>query len=230
MKVYSLRYVLPLIALFIFSALNSSFGKVLYSFDFTTIDKKDPKTWLKEKGVEFQRDADDVKFSFSRRGLEIEASKELNGVFVSKVELKNAKSIRIKWGVEQYPKGANWEKNVLREAVAVLISFGEEKIDSGAFYIPDMPYFIGLFLGEKEIEGKAYTGNYYKKGGRYICMPCNGKKGKEVETVFYFEQAFKKFFNKEQLPPVSYFALEVDTRDTDGNSKAFIKSIEVHDD
>lgn len=205
------------------------FGKVLYRIDFSEVKHNDPKAWFKEKGVEFRQDAEDLKLSFSERGIEISSDEGINGILVDHLKVEGGKSIHVKWGVDHYPEGANWEKNVLREAISVLVSFGDEKIDSGAFYVPDMPYFIGLFLGEKEIEGKGYVGNYYTKGGRYICDPCNNKAGEEVETIYYFEEPFKTFFNKKTVPPISYFALEVDTRDTKGVSKAFIRSIEVHD-
>ena len=229
MKIKRVVSFLIFLVFFVLTMSSAGVGKVLYRIDFTAGKHDDPKAWLKEKGVEFRRDADDVTLSFSERGLEINCDQEMNGVFVQNLTIAGGKSIRIKWGVDQYPVGADWEKKILREAVSVLVSFGEKKIDSGAFYIPDMPYFIGLFLGEKEIEGKAYVGNYYTEGGRYVCEPCNNKAGEEVETIYYFEEPFKSFFNKKSVPPISYFALEVDTRDTKGNSKAFIKSIEVHD-
>lgn len=211
------------------SLVESGYGKVLYRIDFTEMSDISAKKWMKDNNVEFKRSADDVDLSFSKRGLEIATNEELNGVFVGHLNVEGGKSIHIEWGVDTYPDGANWEQNIYREAISVLVSFGEKKVDSGAFYIPDMPYFIGFFLGEKEKEGKAYVGNYYKKGGRYLCVPCNRPAGEMVKTVYHFEEPFKKFFSVEKVPPISYFALEVDTRDTSGISRAFIKSIEVHD-
>lgn len=128
--------------------------------------------------------------------------------------------------MHQYPEGANWEKGVYREPIAVIISFGTKKIDSGSWAVPNMPYFIGLFLGNKESAGKGYKGNYYHKGGRYFCEPCQNAPGKTVTTEVELEQRFKQTFGESSMPPITGIAFEVDTRDTKGKSKAFIKAIE----
>jgi hypothetical protein len=39
----------------------------------------------------------------------------------------------------------------------VMVSFGEDKIDSGSLFIPNAPYFLSVFLGAHEQEGRAYT-------------------------------------------------------------------------
>ena len=49
-----------------------------------------------------------------------------------------------------------------------MIFFGDENQESGSVFIPDIPYFLALFLGEKERPGKAYLANYWQKGGRYF--------------------------------------------------------------
>ena len=108
----------------------------------------------------------------------------------------------------------------------VIVTFGTKKITSGSFIVPNLPYFIGLFLGEKESEGKAYMGSYYKKGGRYFCSPCNSAAGKDIITDFELHDRFKQLYNKSQVPPVTAFAIESDTRDLDQISKAYIKKIE----
>ena len=47
-------------------------------------------------------------------------------------------------------------------------------------FIPDSPYFVGLFLcyGDDRIN-YPYVGSYFKKGGRYVCSdsPSEGELG-----------------------------------------------------
>ena len=49
------------------------------------------------------------------------------GYCLKEVNIKNAKRVRIHWGVLIYPEGANWEKGVLREVVGLVITFGRKK-------------------------------------------------------------------------------------------------------
>jgi hypothetical protein len=107
-----------------------------------------------------------------------------------------------------------------------MISFGEEKIDSGAFFIPNTPYFISLFLGEKEQEGRVYTAKYYHKGGRYFCTPCNPPAGEAITTEFNLDKAFKQQFGVSPTPPISSFGVQMNTEDTEGGARAFLKSVE----
>lgn len=199
---------------------------VVYTLDFTNQPDGNAVQWLKKNGFEFKSDADDLQFRFESGKLVIAADDDVSGIIIKEVNIENARRVRIQWGVDKYPEGANWDKDVLREAVGVIISFGDEKISSGAFYIPDIPYFIGFFLGENDTEGKAYIGNFYKKGGRYFCVPCNNPAGKTVITDFEIYKRFQTLYKKTSVPPVSAIAIETDVRDTDGVSKAFINKIE----
>jgi hypothetical protein len=37
-------------------------------------------------------------------------------------------------------------------------------------FIPDSPYFVGLFLcHDDDKRNHPYVGSYFKKGGRYVC-------------------------------------------------------------
>ncbi|MDT8447361.1 MAG: DUF3047 domain-containing protein [bacterium] len=183
--------------------------------------------WIKSNGFDLQRDADEIQTEFKEGQLVFSTKGPTLGLFSKELNLKNAQKIRIKWGVNQFPKGADWEKGVLREAVSVVFSFGDKKIDSGSFAIPNVPYFISFFLGEKEQENKAYVGNYYKKGGRYFCLPCAPKLNQLVVTEVPIADLFKKEFGQAQVPPITGIAIEIDTRDTQGTAQAFIQSIEV---
>lgn len=201
-------------------------GKVVYILDFSGQANGDAKPWLKANGFQFKLDAADLNPHFSHKRLVLETSDEKAGYFVKRVNLPNIKGIRIFWGVDRYPQGADWERGIYRVPIAVVISFGEKKIDSGSFYIPDAPYFISLFLGEKEKSGRAYTGKYYKKGGRYFCEPCGVPPGGTVVTEFDLEGAFKFQFGQPKMPPISSFGFQMNTEDTRGGAHAFLKKVE----
>jgi len=202
-------------------------AEVVYTLDFTKQKDGSAFKWLESNGFNLKQDADEMILQFETGKLIIGTDDDINGVLIKEVKINNAKQIRIEWGVIQYPSGADWEGGVLREAVGVIMTFGTKKIDSGSFVIPNIPYFINIFLGEKEIEGKAYVGKYFKKGGRYFCSPCRVPVGESVVTVFNFNDAFKKQFKLKTVPPITALAIEADTRDTKGISKAFIKKIEL---
>ncbi len=216
---------LILVGCFLLSS-NSLFGEVVYSMDFSKMENGDATEWFKKNDFSFKNDSDEFSLRFEKGRLIIEIDDDIGGFLYKEVRIKNVKRVRIEWGVDVYPAGADWEKELYREAVGLIISFGDKKISSGSYVVPNVPYFIGLFLGELEKEGKEYTGNYFKKGGRYFCMPCNNPPGQTVITEFELSDRFKSLFKESSVPPVTAFAIEADTRDTKGKSKSFIKKIE----
>ena len=217
------RWVILTVTVLLFSFAVQA--EVVYKIDFSE-QKGNATDWFEKNNFKFQNDAKKVKAFFENGRLVLEAN-DINGIFTKNLNIKNASKIRIEWGVHQYPQGANWEKGLLREAVGVVVSFGNEKISSGSMVVPNVPYFVALFLGETEKEGKAYFGNYYKQGGRYFCQPCQNQTGKSVVTIFDLSSTFKDQFSKNTVPPISSISIEVDVRDTKGGSKAFIKTIEL---
>ena len=138
--------------------------------------------------------------------------------------LKNIGSVRIVWGVDKFPKGANWAAGNNRLAIGALIALGTEKLSSGLpMGINAAPPFFGPFIGEKERVGKRYLGKLYKKGGRYYCVS-NKNSGATVTTNFNISQKYQQEFKK-PAPPVTAFAFQMNTEDTSGGAQAFIKSI-----
>jgi hypothetical protein len=202
------------------------YSDVLYSLDFSEMKDGDAEPWFKKNDFVFKLDADDLDLKFQNGRLMIENPEDSNGLLYKEIEISNAKRIRIEWGVDAFPAGVDWEKGVTRDAIMVIVTFGKKKIDSGSFYIPNLPYFIGIFLGEKEKEGKPYTGSYYKKGGRYFCAPCNSAPGETVITDFELQERFSQVFKKSSVPPISSFVIESDSRDLEGAARVFIKKIE----
>ncbi len=209
-----------------FQMAHGSTDGVIYSIGFSSQPDSDATNWLRKQGFNFKLDADDLKLRFTDQQLIIETNDQVAGFIVKQVSLPKTKRIRIDWGVDRYPQGANWERGIYRVPLAIMVSFGKEKIDSGAFFLPNAPYFIGLFLGEKEFQGKAYTGTYYKEGGRYFCLPCRTPTGKSTITEFDLEEAFLSQFKKSKMPPITGFGFQINTKNTKGGARAFIRKIE----
>lgn len=212
----------------LFLILNPIIGvsEVVYTIDFSKMANGDAKNWFKENDYAFRLDADELDLKFEDGRLVLSNNGDVNGLLYKELEIRGAKRVRIEWGVNKYPPGIDWENGFFRDGVMLLMTFGNENISSGSFIIPNVPYFIALFLAEKEEDGKAYTGRFYKKGGRYICTPCGAPVGKTVVTDFEFDSRFKQLFNKSEVPHISAIGIEMDSRDIDSYAEAFIKKIE----
>ena len=209
---------------------NAGQGKVVYSLDFTQNSKEDARKWLTEKGFNFESDAksqSELAVSFANESLVLEAKEKLFGLIINgSLNIKDAKKIKITWAVQEYPKGASYAKGVRNEAVMVYVYYGDKKFSSGSLFIPNSPYFLGLYLGETDKTNIPVKGKYFNEGGRFICV-ANPKPGETVITEFDLEKGFKESFGKDKTVPfISGVALEVETSKT-GPSKSFIKKIEI---
>ena len=213
--------------LFMTTALSFG-GSVLYSLDFTKQKDGDAKAWLRSKGFKFLLDANNFSMKFSGGKLLISTTENKAAVIGVKLPkgkyLNNIGSVKIEWGVDRFPKGANWASGNNRLAIGAMFSFGTENLDSGLpFGLNAAPYFLGPFIGEKEVVGKQYLGKLYKEGGRYYCVSRkNG--GTTVITHFNIDQKFKQAFKK-STPPLTAFAFQMNTKNTSGGAQAFIKKI-----
>jgi len=217
-----------LLTLLVTTAFSFAGGEVLYSLDFTKQKDGDAKAWLKSKGFKFMLDANALSMKFQKGKLVIQTSGEKAGMIGMKFPaagyLKNIGSVRIVWGVDRFPKGANWAAGNNRLAIGALISLGTKKLSSGLpLGINAAPPFFGPFIGQKERVGGRYLGMLYKQGGRYYCVS-NKNGGATVTTNFNISQKYRQEFKK-QAPPVTAFAFQMNTKDTSGGAKAFIKSI-----
>jgi len=200
--------------------------EVVHRFDFTDPADGDATGWLKERGFELKRSAKRLNPHFENGRLVLETDGNEVGLIVRELNLADAERVRIRWGVDRYPQGADWAAQVYRVAIAAMISFGDKKISSGSFVVPNAPYFIGLFLGEKEQEGHAYTAQFYREGGRYFCTPCQPATGETVTTEFNLEEAFREQFDVSPMPPISSFGFQMNTEDTRGGARSFLKTVE----
>jgi hypothetical protein len=205
-------------------------GDVVYAFDFTTQESGNAIPWLKQQGFQFKLGLEALQPKFEDGALVLRTERPEAGllgyIFPKGKELPGVQRLRIMWGVSRFPEGADWERGINRTAIAVMVSFGHERISSGLpFGLFAAPYFISPFMGAKELEGKIYTGRFWKKGGRYICIKSTNP-GEDVITDLNVDQLFKKLFGKTLTPPVTAIGIQMNTKGTEGKAAAFIKKIE----
>jgi hypothetical protein len=203
---------------------------ITYDVEFTDYAGGPTLQWLDKKGYKPERDADNSKkvvVSHTGKALSLATRKQAAGLLLSQVQIHTYSTIRITWGVNAFPPGASYAKGVRSEAIMVYVFFGTEKISSGHFLVPDSPYFIGLYLCDSDPVGQAFTGRYFKAGGRYVCID-RATTGKEVVTDYAIADAFKQFFGQNQPPPISGVGVGIDTENAKGNgvAKSFISEIE----
>jgi hypothetical protein len=202
-------------------------SRVIYRVDFSSQPDGDAVAWLKRQGFAFHLKAHELAPRFEQGRLVLETATETAGGFVQTLHVPGVRRLRVRWGVDRYPQGADWAKGVYRVPIAVMVSFGEDKIASGSLFIPNAPYFLSVFLGAHEQEGRAYTARYYQQGGRYFCQPCGVPPGQTVVTEFDLETHFTEQFQQTVLPPVSSVGVQMNTTDTTGGARAFLMSIEL---
>lgn len=205
---------------------SPAWAEVVHTIDFSGQPDGPAETWLRQRGFVFRLDAEKLAPRFENDRLVLQTEGARAGLFELPMHLSGVGRLRVAWGVERYPHGADWSRGVTAVPVAVMTSFGTRKISSGSLFVPNAPYFIGLFLGEKETAGRVYLGNYYKKGGRYYCTPCGIPTGRQVVTVFDLADAFRTEFETEEIPPISRFGFQMNTKRTSGGAVAFIEKVE----
>jgi hypothetical protein len=113
----------------------------------------------------------------------------------------------------------------------IIFFLGDERQPSGSMFIPDSPYFVGLFLcAGDDRTGHPYVGSYFKKSGRYICVD-RPARDEIVTSRFDLLEAYRNYFDKEadDDPGLSGFAIAVDTRKAKrGESSAFVLEIRFY--
>jgi hypothetical protein len=188
--------------------------------------------WLMDKGFRFEQDAkrrDRLDFDIKDSALVIEANRQSLGLLPNEaVNLPDFNYIEIDWGVHKHPQGASYEAGVRNEALMTIVFMGDEKQPSGSMFIPNSPFFIGLFLcsGDDKLN-HPYVGQYFTKSGRYVCTD-RPALGELVTSRFNLMAAYRAYFDKENEddPGISGLALALDTKKArDGRSSAFIREI-----
>ena len=96
-------------------------ARVVYAIDFAGNGEGNAQNWLRDQGFQFELDADDIDVHFNAQGLVVETKGEKAGLFVKELRLAEARAVRVTWGVDRYPDGADWEKGVYRVPIAVMV-------------------------------------------------------------------------------------------------------------
>jgi len=211
-------------------------GKLVHVMRFDDYKLGPVQDWLQGKGFKFEQDArrrDHIDLDVGQTGLTLDAKRRSFGVMPNEsVNVPDFSYIEIDWGVNKFPKGASYEQGVRNEALTVFIFMGDERQPSGSMFIPDSPYFIGLFLCDGDDKVKyPYVGAYFKKGGRYVCTD-KPTKQKLITSRFNLMEAYRKYFDKERDddPGISGIALGLDTKKAKdkGRASAFIHEIRFY--
>lgn len=209
---------------------NEKVQKVKYVIDFSNYPGGSVCKWLESKGLSCEGSAKyytEIALSIKDAKLFVKAKQPVRGFIVCKdIILPEVSKVRVEWGIVNYPKDASFERGNRNQALGLYIFFGPEKLSSGYFMIPDLPYFLSLFLGEAEEINLPYKGKYFHAGGRYVCVG-NPELQETVISEFDLTGAFRKYYEKE-APAISGLCLEVDTTTSGGGGKAeaYIKRIE----
>ncbi len=222
-----LIFVLALVSAAMAAApLSANAEKLVHVVRFTDYGPGSIDDWLRDKGFTFEQAAkrrDRIDLDVGANGLVLQAKRRTFGFLLNgAVNVPAFRSIEIDWAVSQFPAGASYEQGVRNEALMVMFFIGDEYQPSGSMFVPDSPYFVGLFLcnGDDRLN-HPYIGTYFKKGGRYVCT---GKPtaGETVTSRFNLLEAYRTYFDVERDddPAVSAVALSLDTQKAEGGGKA----------
>ena len=209
---------------------RSEDGEVVFAIDFSDYASGPSLDWVKGKGLAPEQDIANerkIVLAGSDRALHLEARSPALGLLLSETDIPSYSRIRIEWGVEAFPPGASYEQGVRSDAVMVYVFFGTQKISSGSMFVPDSPYFLGLFLCDSDRTNFPYVGRYFKLGGRYVCIDRTGV-GEAVTSDYDLADAFLRFFERDTLVAISGIAIGIDTKSAkgDGSAKGYIRRLE----
>jgi hypothetical protein len=205
--------------------------EVAWLIDFSDYTEGPVEEWLQAKGFRLEQGAEDpalLALSIHEGALVLEAKGPVKGFLVNQdVQLEKVSKIRIHWGIIKYPKNASYERQVNNEALMLYIFFGQDKVPSGHFAIPALPFFIGLFLGQEEQLNTPYKGRYFQESGRFVCVG-NPNPYETVISEFDLIAAFQTYFRRGDVPMISGITLGIDTFSSGdkGKAAAYIYSIE----
>jgi hypothetical protein len=84
-----------------------------------------------------------------------------------------------------------------------------------------------LFLCKDDKLNTPYIGRYYQEGGRFVCL-AHAKPQQTIVSEFDLVTAFRTYFEKGEVPPITAINLGVDTSDAGdgGKAAAYVKTIE----
>ena len=188
-------------AALVFMPVSVGDDKLVRVVRFTGYTEGSIEGWLQAKGFQFREDAryrTRIDLDIESHGLVLEAKRRAFGIMLNEsIDVREFTHIEIDWGVSRFPAGASYEQGVRNEAIIVIVFMGDERQPSGSMFIPDSPYFVGLFLchGDDK-KNHPYVGSYFKKGGRYVCID-KPTEGGTVTSRFDLLEAYRTYFDKE---------------------------------
>ncbi len=227
-KTNCLHAALVLTVLFWVTTTLCAAEKIVHVIDFTGHIEGDALPWLEQQGFEFELNAKSMNPRFENDALVISTDRESAGLFGLKFvqHIYGVKRVEIIWGVNQYPEGADWNNGVNSVPIAVMLSFGTERLSSGLpLGIKSAPYFLSAFIGKKEDVDEMYIGRLWRQGGRYFCVASGDQSGETITTDFEVDERFRTVFQQNETPPITAVAFQQNTNNTQGVSEAFIKKI-----
>ncbi len=167
-----------------------------------------------------------ISLSVDEGKLKLAATHQAFGFMVKKdLNVTGVEWFEIAWGVEAYPSDADWQNGKRFEPLMVILFFGDT-VSSKLPFLPDVPPFIGMFLGQKEVPLQLYLSSSYPDTGRYVCLG-NPVPGQTITSRINLKEVFSDCFDGRDMPPITGIAIEVDTGDLNGGaiSSAFIKKL-----
>jgi hypothetical protein len=206
-------------------------SSVVYRVDFSDYPGGPVEGWLEAKGFRLEEAAKhrhQLELSIKDGALILEAKEQIRGfLYKESLNIEKFSKVRLEWGIIKYPEGASYERGIRNEALMVYISFGHEKMPSGNILLPNVPYFIGLFLCKGDKLNTPYIGRYYQEGGRFVCIG-HAEPHQTMVSEFDLVTAFQTYFEKSEVPPITGINFGVDTSDAGdgGRAAAYIKAIE----
>ncbi len=230
LAVVSVFFLISMFNIYAADVSSNKISEVIYTINFEQSSTENARSWLTGDGFNFESGAtsqSNLDLYFANNSLVMNTTAEIFGLIIKNVKIEGAKEVRITWGVNSFPKGASYNTGVNNEPIMVYIYYGDKKLSSDSWFIPNAPYFIGLFLGEKGANdvNKPFIGEHFTQGGRFICL-ANPNANETVTSTFDLNKGFNECFGKNlTVPYISGVALEVETSDT-SPAKSFIKKIE----
>lgn len=162
---------------------------------------------------------------------------EKNKLFIAVKQLSPAlveiDSVRIYWGVDSFPEGANWDEGIKREAICVGITMDTDWKPQKEYIVPilkigkcpSLPSFF-LVLTENILTERYYKGNVCKAANRFGCTHYNKKTGLITKSVISVKQDFKNAFGVDLDGPIVAVTIEIDARGLKGKVESFIERID----
>jgi hypothetical protein len=161
---------------------------------------------------------------------------EKNKLFIAVKQFSPAleiDSVRIYWGVDSFPKDANWDEGIKREAICVGITMDTDWKPKKEYIVPilnigkcpSLPSFL-LVLTENKPNKRYYKGNVCKAANRFGCTHYNKNIGSITKSIISVKQDFKNAFGVDLDGPIVAVTIEIDARGLKGKVESFIERID----